>query len=201
MCQCDPMFQPTRKLENQLKLALALIIIGIVLAILNFIVYFSYGFNVLLCVLFLFLAYRTLFYIYMTLFILFSLYNSVQLFIIIGTFLQASLQYDDYTINYFNFSISLFTFIYYIFGIIFLFGVFKEMKAQFVENASGMRNNGLGVNDERERQENNEVSNNQVRNAREYNQSNNERNDNYNPPPQRGAYVAFGGRGTAVGGN
>lgn len=202
MCQCDAMFQPTQRLENQLKLALAFIVIGIILAVLNFIAFiYSFGLNVLLCVLFLFLAYRTKFYVYMTIYILFSLYNSIQLFIIIGTYIQASLQYSDFSINYFNFSVALFTFTYYIFGVMFLFGVYKEMKAEFVENASGARSNGFGFNDERERQEN-QVSNNQVSNNRERNERNSdERDDNYRPPQQRGGFVAFGGRGTAVGGN
>lgn len=205
MCQCDPMFVPTQRLQNQLKLTIAFLFIGIVVTILNFIVFTpSMGFNVLLCVLFLFLAYRTIFYIYMTVFILFSLYNSIQLFIIIGTTIQAEIQFDDYNIPYFPFGVALFTFTYYVFGIIFLFGVFKEMKAQFIENASGMRNNGLGFNDERERQDNNQVNNNQLRNNREYNErdESNEREDNnYRPPQQRGGFVPFGGRGTAVGGN
>jgi hypothetical protein len=195
MCECSPQFQPNEKLKRQLKLVLILMIIGAIPGIGFFFLKLSnLGISVLIALLFLFCGYQSLLYYYLSLYIFLTLFTTFMLFILFGIVLQqeflgAESPLKD-TVDYVQFGFVIFTFLYNIFSIIFIFPIYKEMRAQLFEVVLSGR---LGAGGDMENQNGSQerqipIMNNQQNNPPE-SQSNN-----------RGGFTAFTGRGTAVGG-
>lgn len=204
MCECNPVLNPNNKLKGQLKLVLIFIIIGLILSILLLIFIFdNFGLGMigLIGTLLLFCSYKTYLYVYLVIYIIISLFNSIQLFFLVGLFIQIELQGFKGSRDYFVFGLIIFTFFYYVFSIIFLFGIYKEMKAQLYEGggASGMLNGNSNESDENDEERNTtrsrlmmgNIVNNQNQNQ---NTQSNQRNNN-----TQSGYVPFGGTGRTIG--
>ncbi len=78
-------------------------------------------------------AYKSVFFICMAMYILFSIFTSFYIFIAVATFVQGKMQ-GVITGNsgYVGFGIYLFIFCFYIFAIIAAFECYREMKGQFL---------------------------------------------------------------------
>ena len=94
------------------------------------------------------------------------------------------------------FVIFLFGLIYNIFGIIFLFSIYREIKAQFYENISGAARAGLIDEERNEPVVRNQTQNQNIQRRR---RSSSDNNENTNTRPR--GFVPFGGTGVALGGS
>ena len=149
--------------------------------------------EVMLC-LFLLMTFYSINFVCCGLFIFFSLYNVVYLFISIGTFFQVVYMGAQQTISeneYLLLGLDTFYLCFQAFSIYASFPIYKEMKAQYME-AMGMANNGVEAGDY---QDNGDNGDDQFNNYENHVNANN--NDNQQP---RG-YQPFAGRGVVVGGN
>ena len=80
----------------------------------------------------LYMAYKSVFFVCMAMYIIFSILTSFYLFVAIGTWVQNVFQnFPSTTNDYVAFGVNLFIFFFYVFAIIFTFRIYREMKAQF----------------------------------------------------------------------
>ena len=87
----------------------------------------------------LYMAYRSVFFVCMAMYIIFAIINSFYLFVSIGTWVQSVLQnFSSTSQDYVAFGIHLFIFCFYMFAIVFTFKVYREMKAQFMGSGGGV---------------------------------------------------------------
>lgn len=191
MCECSPQFEANTRLKKQLKIVLVLMIIGGLLSIAFFILQsFSMGFSILIALLFLFCGYQSLLYYYLSLYIFLTLFTSFLLFVSVGIVIQQELlnaQPLSETSQLVLFGFILFTLLYNIFSIIFIFPIYKEMRAQLYEMALGA--GGQAGGDEENQNRVPMVNNQRSENAPSSNNN------------QRSGFQAFAGRGTALGGS
>lgn len=183
MCNLTPVIAPNEKLTKMLIFVKIICIINILAAILRIFTKPSDMLFDIFCALFLFLAFNTLSYIYAAIYIIFALMNTFYLFIACGIIFQMMIQGNLGEIKSrvpIVLSISLFLFIFYIFAIIFIYPVYKEMRAiQSESRGTGVQPamGGAGIN--------------QRLNA----------NADVERSTNTQATGAFTGRGTVVGGN
>ncbi len=189
MCTCDQVIQPDEKLKRMLTLVKIILIIHL----LSMFARIGIGdpgdmFEDLLCLLFLFLAYKTVYFMYMAIYDIFCLFISFYLFIRVGGIIQKVLQHT--TLNEkdtVSLAFTLYLFIFYVFAIILTFPIYKEMKAQAMESFSG-GSAYRAIVEERSRQDNNDRE-------RPTQQTQSQQQSG-----SRG-FQAFSGRGVQVGGN
>jgi hypothetical protein len=179
MCDLRSVLQPDEKLKRMLNFLKIIFFLNIISAFLRLWINPSDMFYDLICALFLFLTYNTVYFIYAAIYIIFSLINAVYLFINCGVVIQMIIQdtlgkYKQNAPLYLG--ISLYLFIFYIFSIIIAYPAYKEMKAQLMESFSGTVNQRLNPAANRQREP-----------------------DVERPPQNRTGFVAFGGQGVAVG--
>ena len=182
MCRLQQTIEPDAKLKKMIDLLKIVLTINIIIIISHTIISFQKSesgtsvFMEIISCLFLFMGINSVNYIGVGLFILFSLYNGVFLFMELGTFFQVLFLSGISSSNdrYWKLSIDTFAMCFYLFSNAVAFPIYKEMKAQYLESI------GFG---QREEQENNNIG------------SIND-NDNHNE-----GFRAFSGRGVAVGGN
>jgi hypothetical protein len=185
-----PVMQADDKLQKMIQFAKIILILNLVSSIFRFFMgpLFSgadFIFD-MICALFLWMSIMTLFYIHMAFYLFFSLYNAFYLFVNMSIMMQnyflGSLVMDSKKIMILSFCIYLFAF--YVFAMLITFPIFKEMRAQLYEQASGAQGgSGYRANN----------SNDEERNAPDTGTSTTQNN--------RGGFRAFGGRGVQVGGN
>ena len=177
MCQLQQSIEPDAKLKKMigfLKIVLAInvlvVIAQIVIAQIE-----KKGSNSLMelfCCMFLLMSIYTANYMLMGLYIFFCLYNSVFVFIDLGTLFQIYIMQDKLN-SVWVLGVDTFEFCFNIFAIIVTFPIYKEMKAQFLGS--------VGAGGAVSRDEENQVA-----------PSNNGTSSSFR---------AFSGRGVAVGGN
>lgn len=205
MCECQKYFEPDVKLKKMLTLVLIIMLINILLTILTAIfIGFSMCFELLMQALVLFCGFQSLLYTYVAMFIFFGLLNGFLVFRIVGIIIQQTIIEGSSPLQtgkqYTAFAILLVTFVFQIFAIVVIFPIYKEMKAQLYERTLGVNVDPEGGASNSDANINDYAQQNMGRGERQYNPpvSNNQTNVNNNN--NRG-FVAFGGRGTAVGGN
>lgn len=159
MCSMEikPYFSPDAKLVIMLRFVAFMAFMNFAVCLLRaFTVGLGFfGFD-LFTTLVLFLAYRTLLYLFMVLFVIGSLFNAFFLCAYIGIAVQQAILGQDLPFSsskdYLAFGVSIFCFAFYLFGIATMYPVLVEMKAQFLgETASinpsgdviGISSNGL----------------------------------------------------------
>ena len=136
MCQLQQSIEPDAKLKKMigfLKIVLAINIL-VVIAQIALSLIIKEGSNFLMemfCCMFLLMVIYTINYMLMGLFIFFSLYNSVFVFIELGTLFQAYLMNEKLSNSVWLLGVDTFEFCFNIFAIIVTFPIYKEMKAQF----------------------------------------------------------------------
>ena len=178
MCQLQQSIEPDAKLKKMigfLKIVLAInvlvVIAQIVIAQIE-----NKGSNSLMelfCCMFLLMSIYTANYMLMGLFIFFCLYNSVFVFIDLGTLFQIYIMQEKLTV--WVLGVDTFEFCFNIFAIIVTFPIYKEMKAQFLGSVGA---GGAVSRDEESHEQAAPVNSGTSSNFR-----------------------AFSGRGVAVGGN
>ncbi|MCQ2816231.1 MAG: hypothetical protein MJ252_03085 [archaeon] len=205
MCQCQRAFEPNPELEKSLVLLKIIGIINVLIAILHIYPMNSAGLmDIISCILIL-LAYNTLLFYYAQIYILLCCIDFIFMIDSIGVFFQRVFSPNSTvktmsTSEYIALGINTFSLVFYIFAIFIVFKLYKEMRAQFYENA--------GVNFNNPQNSNNEYNGSEARaawadnniNLPAANQRRNNNNANNNAEAPRG-YVPFGGRGVAVGGH
>lgn len=207
MCNIQPVLQADAKLNKMLVLVKIILIVNLFSCFLRIFLNPSDMIFDLFGCLFLFLAYNSVYFLYMAMYIIFSLINSVMLFISCATVFQMLIQKTlGSLLSHIPLilGISLYLFIFYTFAIIFTYPVYKEMKAQLMESFGG----GVGVggrtfnrmNDE-ERGERNTGNNGNAGNNENTGHTYTNTNVNSTGNTSSGRFQAFAGRGTAVGGN
>lgn len=196
MCTFQASINPDAKLLKQINfikiifgLNLLVILGHIIISIYNKSGISSSGSNIiveLFACLFLFMAIQCYNFVGAGVFVVFSLYCSVILFVDIGTFFQivyySSNPLDEKSIPvlYGKLGVDTFAFVFYVFAIIVVFPIYREMKAQYLEGVGQGGEAPEGYDDRRDYEENNHVE----------------------PAPRRqGGFVPFSGRGIAVGGS
>lgn len=199
MCTFQASINPDAKLLKQINfikiifgLNLLVIIGHIIISIYNKTNVSSPGSTIiveLFACLFLFMAIQCYNFVGAGVFVVLSLYCSVILFVEIGTFFQVvyyneniNLQNNILPLLYGKLGVDTFAFVFYVFSIIVVFPIYREMKAQYLE---GVGRGGGG--------EPSEV----------YDDRGNYGENDHAEQPQRrqGGYVPFSGRGVAVGGS
>jgi hypothetical protein len=179
MCNCQPVIQGDGKLKKMIIFVQIILIVNLVSSFLRLFLNPSDIILDLFGVLFLYLASQTLYFIYMGIYIILSLYNTVMLFISCGTLFQMLIQG---TLGDLKpaipkiLGISVYLLVFYIFAIVFTYPVYKEMKAQLMEGFGG----GAAVG------------------SANYNRVNDEERPSTDPSSR--GFQAFAGRGVAVGG-
>jgi hypothetical protein len=208
MCECQKYFEPDAKLKKMLILMLIIMIINVLLTILTAIfIDFSMCFELLIQVLVLFCGYQSLLYTYLAMYIFFGLLNGFLVVRVVGIIIQQTIIEGSSQLQtgkqYTAFSILLVTLVFQIFAIVLIFPIYKEMKAQLYERTLGVSLDPENVSNE------NNNSNNINEEQQQQNAYIGRGDTQYNPPAtynqvnssnNRG-FVAFGGRGTAVGGS
>jgi hypothetical protein len=190
MCNIQQVLQPDANLTKMLGFIKIILIINLLSSFLRIFLNPSDMIYDLFCTLFLFLAYNSVYFLYMAVYIIFSLVNSVLLFIKSATIFQMLIQNtlgDAKSRVPLVLGISLYLLIFYIFAIIFTYPVYKEMKAQLMENFGG---EATGARSYQRQNDDEERPGAVVRNlpATTTTTSNN------------AGFQAFSGRGVAVGG-
>jgi hypothetical protein len=190
MCNVQPFYLPNARLKKTLAFVKIIIIIHLCSSFLRLFINVSDIFFDLFAVFLLYLATMSIFYSYMTIYILLCLINEVSLFLNFAMIIQMILQktLDQKQVSYLQLGIMIYLFIFYLFTIIFNFSVYKEMKAQYIEHIGG-DNPGLNA----PQQQNNQ--------AQYQNVPDQERPQPANNNASSGRFQAFSGRGLAVGGN
>ena len=170
------MIEPDPKLEKMLSFAKIIVLINLIMGILRI---FSKSYNDiffdLICSMFLMMASFTIYYLYMAIYQIFCLISAVSVSLKIGivvqTMIQKNLGGSDATLFL---SISSVILVFYVFAIIFTYPMYKEMRAQTMESIGSFyrpAERNIPSNQDQER-----------------------------PQANRGGFVAFSGRGVAVGG-
>lgn len=201
MCTFQPSINPDAKLLKQINflkiifgLNLLIVLGHIIISINNKTNLSSSGSNIIIelfACLFLFMAIQCYNFVGAGVFVVFSLYCSVILFVEIGTFFQVVYLcgYNDtknISVLYAKLGVDTFAFVFYVFAIIVIFPIYREMKAQYLD--------GIGRGGESSEQD--------YANRRNYEENDEERNNNVEPAPRRQpGFVPFSGRGVAVGGS
>jgi hypothetical protein len=193
MCNLQAVIIPNEKLKKMLIFAKIILIINILSALVRLIIRPSDMIYDLFTSLFLFMAYNSVYFIYMAIYLIFCFFNMIFLFISSGIIFQMLIQktlgeLKDYAGLILG--VQLYLFVFYIFAIIFTFPIYKEMKAQFLEN------NGLIGRESRDQAD--------VERPSGYNNiGNNQPNSNANQQNaqsnSQAGFVAFSGRGVVVG--
>jgi hypothetical protein len=187
MCRIEPILQSDSKLQKMLLFAKIILIINLLSSFLRlFLTPSDMLFDLISC-LFLFLAYNSVYFIYMAFYLIFSLINSVSLFIKSATVFQMIIQdtLGDFRSKVAVYlGVSLYLLVFYIAAIFFTYPTYKEMKAQLFESLGGgsglnsrILNRNSQVDQERPQQPSSQDSNNIGR-----------------------GFQAFSGRGVQVGG-
>lgn len=185
MCNTQPMMTANDKLKKMIVMVQIILIVNLASSFLRLFLNPSDMLIDLIGVLFLYLAVQTLYFIYMGIYILLGLLNSVLLFVYCGTLFQMVIQKtlgDIAPEVPKRLGISLYLFVFYVFAIIFTYPVYKEMKAQLMESFGGgasIDSRNYSANQDQERVQPSEASQNS----------------------RTGRFQAFAGRGVAVGGN
>jgi hypothetical protein len=141
MCNFQSVLRPDQKLTNMLTMVKIILIINLISSFLRLFINPGDMISDLICVFFLFAAYNTIYFIYMALYLIFSLMNTVYITINTGIVLQMLIQgtlQGSKSKILLLFGISLYLLIFYIFAIISNYGVYKEMKAQLMESFGGL---------------------------------------------------------------
>lgn len=180
MCNFNRVIGPNAKLIKMLGFAKILLIVNLLSSILRVWIRPTDILFDLLCCLFLWLGNNTLYFMFTALYVIFSLINVVYLFINCAMIFQMMIQK---TLGNTNITIplcfSLYLLVFYTFAIIFIYPMYKEMKAQLIDLVTG--SSYRPVSSERA----------DVENA---NTNNNNTND-----PTSTRFVPFRGRGVQVG--
>jgi hypothetical protein len=192
MCNLQAVIVPNEKLKKMLIFAKIILIINILSAFVRLLIRPSDMIYDLFTSLFLFMAYNSVYFIYMAIYLIFCFFNTIFLFISSGIILQMLIQN---TLGELKGSaglvlgVQLYLFVFYIFAIIFTFPLYKEMKAQFLENAGLLGGDSRDQADVERPSRYNNIGNNQASsNASQQNAQSNS-----------GGFVPFSGRGVAVG--
>ena len=194
MCQLDEMIEPSEKLRKMLSILKFIFAINLIVLMIHLFKFNNNIFMEVMTSIFLLMTFYSINFVCCGLYIFFSLYNVVYLFINIGTFFQVAYMGAQQKItndDYMSLGLDTFYLCFQVFSIYATFPVYKEMKAQYTE-VMGMADNGVEAD---EYQENDNFNNNNFENN--VNANNNNNNNNNQP---RG-YQPFAGRGVAVGGN
>ena len=178
---CQQVITPSEKLKKLNNILKIICIINIILPIINGIILNKVpnsSFGIFMSTFFLLFAITSGFYLYIVLYIFFTLIDSVYYFIYLGGFIQMVIQ--NKTIDYKKLILYPINVIFYIFAIFVSFQSYKEMKCILLEGGVAQNQNdteqGLNPN---------------------YNDNtNNNTNTNTN-----NRFVPFSGRGVVVGGN
>lgn len=216
-CNCDRAFEPSERLKKMLCFLAAIGFINLAIALLHIYPLNSASFfDIIICIIVL-VAYRTLLFYWAQIYIFLSILCLIFDIDTLGVVFQ-EVYGDNQTLTslgIFALVITTFSIIFYFFAIFIMFGIYKEMRAEFYENA-GMRLQGGGQGNEDFNNQQMEGGgaawggappqggNNQNEDinryrANMYNANNNANRGGGNPAPH--GYVPFGGRGVAVGGN
>ena len=180
---CQQVIIPSEKLKKLNNILKIICIINIILPIINGIILNKVpnsSFGIFMSTFFLLFAITSGFYLYIVLYIFFTLIDSVYYFIYLGGFIQMVIQ--NKTIDYKKLILYPINVIFYIFAIFVSFQSYKEMKGILLEGGVAQNQNdteqGLNPN---------------------YNDNtNNNTNTNTNT---NNRFVPFSGRGVVVGGN
>ena len=205
MCNCQRAFEPSPQLEKSLFMIKIICVINVIVVILHiYPLNANIMMDILSCIL-IFLAYNSLLFYYSQIYILISCINLIFMIDSVGTFFQKvyASKVDTKTltgVEYYSIGVNSFSLVFYVFAIAMVFSFYKEIRAQYYENA------GVNFGDNVEQPANNNINGNENRapwannaiNNNNYNNNNNNYNNNNNQ--QRG-FVAFSGRGVRVGGN
>ena len=137
MCQMQQSIEPDAKLKKMIGFLKILLAINVVVVIAHMIIAIKEGkgSNALMeffCCMLLLMAIAYVNYMGMGLFIFFALYNSVFIFIDIGTFFQVMIIKPKEHPSYYKLGVDTFAFCFFVFAIIIGFPVYKEMKAQYL---------------------------------------------------------------------
>jgi hypothetical protein len=98
--------------------------------------FFSLMFD-LINVFILYMAYSSVFFMCMAMYIIFSFMRCFYLFLDLAIFVQSNIMgYPNQNSDYVSFGVNLFIFFFYCTAIFFTFKIYKEMKAQFYERYS-----------------------------------------------------------------
>mmetsp|Transcript_679 Transcript_679/g.672 ORF Transcript_679/g.672 Transcript_679/m.672 type:complete len:211 (+) Transcript_679:42-674(+) len=210
MCECNKYFEPDDKLRRMLVFLWIILGINFVLGILSAIfcslgmcLYIFIQTIILLC------AIKSVLYTYLAMFVFFCLMNGFSMLIFVGIVIQQLIITDHSTLkdsdDKVEFGIQVFTLVFSIFCIFLVFPIYREMKAQLYERVSGMPADPEQGNQRPQQPVSSsnyrapQVSNNQV-NSNPVNNRPQQQPQPSTTSNNRG-YVAFGGRGSAVGGN
>lgn len=139
MCECQKYIVPDERLKRMITFVIIMALINLALGITRGIFFgLNYMLYDLISCLMLFLAIQTLLYIYMSVFLFIAILNAFIVFVLIGIVVQqviggGQLPVGNDAKENWGFGINVFAFVYYIFGIITLFPIYREMKAQLVQ--------------------------------------------------------------------
>ena len=199
MCQLDEMIEPSEKLRKMLTILKFIFGINILVLLIHLFKFNNNIFMEVMTSIFLLMTFYSINFVCCGLYIFFSLYNVVYLFINIGTFFQVVYMGAQQSIsndNYMSLGLDTFYLCFQVFSIYASFPIYKEMKAQYME-IMGMANNGVEAD---EYQENEDYGEGQFNNNNNFENNVNANNNNNNNQQPRG-YQPFAGRGVVVGGN
>ncbi len=168
--------EPDAKLAKMISFAKVVLLFNIIIAFLRIVIgAYSDMFSDLICSLILMMACFTIYFLYMAIYEIFCLLNAVTLALGIGLRIQKIIQdnQSDGTITLYL-CISSVIFVFYVSAILFTYPMYKEMRAQAMESIGSFYRAS--------------AANNQPQPDPEV------------PANNRGGFVAFSGRGHAVGG-
>ena len=193
MCNLQAVIQPNEKLKKMLVFVRIIILLNIISAFARLLIRPSDMIYDLFTSLFLFMAYNSVYFIYMAIYIIFCFFNVVLLFINSGIILQMLIQK---TLGELKDSVGLilgvqlYLLVFYIFAIIFTFPIYKEMRAQLLEMYGALGSSGEGPSNAQPDQE---------RPSSYNNISSNPNTQEQQATNSRGGFVPFSCRGQAVG--
>lgn len=192
MCECQKYIVPDDRLKRMTTFVIIMALINLALLILRAIFFgLDYMLYDLIPCLMLFLAIQTLLYVYMSFFLFIALLNAFIGFVMLGIVVQqviggGQLPIGNNSKENWGFGINVFAFVYYIFGIITLFPIYREMKAQLVQGSAQSQA-------DQERPANQQAS--------DYRPPGSVSNNQGGSSQPSTGFRAFSGRGQAVGGN
>ena len=170
----EPVINPDRKLQKMVKLSNIIMIIQIIINTIKFNhrigqeIFMDTIFDILGFILLLLMNY-TFYYIYGGLYLIIAFFNILYLLFDIGIFFQNYFLHKSIKMPINTFIIITICLSFYIFSLIVIFNIFKELKTQYLEF--------IGI---RYRERNNNGNNNNINNINERNNNHNNNNENNN---------------------
>jgi len=140
MClEVEEVISPNAILRRMLNFVKLLMILNFLIALLRLAT--NEPFNCiydLICVFLLYISHNSIFFMYMGIYIFFSIFNCFMILISFGLILQKLVIVNSLSLSdYFSLSILLFMFFFYIISVCFIFPIYIEMKAQMFEINNG----------------------------------------------------------------